>query len=163
MSQMAIFLCWRFQRWKSRHFSSRNQKQQVPGTCECEAGWGGPVSWHPQHWEPGAPEKPAWRTFFFCKLHRSFLLFFFVNRESFFFVYGVGGIFCEFFFFGGGECRFVSSYFWNNLRWNFGGNQFEFQPGLQGQRHCRRHFFNDVRGVDSSLSSNRCVMCFVTP
>ena len=30
---------------------------QVPGTCECEAGWGGPVSWHPQPGKKGAPEK----------------------------------------------------------------------------------------------------------
>ena len=36
---------------KKRHFS------QVPGTCECEAGWGGPVSWHPQPGKKGAPEK----------------------------------------------------------------------------------------------------------
>ena len=68
----------------------------MPGTCECEAGWGGPVSWHPQPGEPGAPEKPhrLKNVFFFGKLHRSFLLFFVLCM-------GWGGIFCEFFIFGG--------------------------------------------------------------
>ena len=141
---------------------------QVPGTCECEAGWGGPVSWHPQPGEERCTRKRKTRLknvfFFFGKLHGSFLLFFCSWWLFFFLCMGWGGIFCEFFFFGGvniGSYPLISETIWGefseetNLNFNL----------AYKVRDTAAAIFSMTLEVllDSSTSSNRCVMCFVTP